>query len=467
MRGMSLSFVVSAGLGWLLAAAPRILPCAPDTPEWVAARDGLAAFDQRMEALPDEGTVAPLRPAMIALRDLRCFALAREEDDGLPVAEPEAGEQDVPALALKTWWRDGGKAFFASHLELGRPGPHTVVVPPGLREVLTREHSKGHRLEALVCPAKSDACGGETAPWRARAEQAFRPEFLRDGEPRASARDRPRPPDCAALARKQPAKLRYKAWRECLSETQGARPLLPALPLGRIRAPMDGWLVVRGRRGHHAFCDQLDAYHLGTGATYEARSCSGLALQARGQVDVARTEAGRRSEVKVGRMDPERLRELTWMLLLAPDVRADVQVEALLAPVPKDFRIEWTATNEGRGISGGAFGGSSGQTRLRWSWFPEGGTEPWSGVWTHPWSWAVGEDHANDLLKAAEATFQEGCPRQAVPSRMMAFTREPPVNGRDAPNGVARVPDTLLDDLSAWRPPPGCVPGADGGGGTP
>ncbi|RKH35068.1 hypothetical protein D7Y13_18140 [Corallococcus praedator] len=463
MGGMSVSLVVSAGLGWLLTAAPRILPCAPDTPGWTEARDGLAAFDKQVDALADGDTVAPLRPAMIALRDLRCFALAREEDAWLPVSEPDSGEQDVSALALKTWWRDGGKAFFASHLELGRPGPHTVVNPPELRAVLTREHSKGHRLEALACPTKADACGMETGPWRARAEQAFRPEFLRDGQLRASAKDRPRPPDCAARARKQPAKQRYKTWRECLADAPGALPVLPALPLGRIRAPMDGWLVVRGRRGHHAFCDQLDAFHLVTGATYEARSCGGLALQSQGRVDVVRTEAARRSEVRVGRVDPERLRELTWMLLLAPEVQADVQVEALRTPVPKDFRIEWTATNLVGGVQGGMFGGSSGQTRLNWSWFPSGGAEPWSGTWTYPWSWAVGEDYVNELLEDAEATFQEGCPRQPVPSRMMAFTREPAVHGLDAPNGVGRVQDALVEDLNAWRPPPGCVPGADGG----
>ncbi|MCY1045546.1 hypothetical protein OV208_29795 [Corallococcus sp. bb12-1] len=463
MRGMSLSFVVSAGLGWLLSAAPRIVPCAPDTPAWAQARDGLAAFDLQVEALDDADTAASLRPSMIALRKLRCFALAGEEDVWLPIARPEAGEQEVSALALKTWWRDGGKAFFASHLRLGRPGPYTVVVPPDLREVLTREHSRGHRLEALACPAKSDACGVETGPWRARAEEAFRPEFLRHGQLRTSAKDRPLPPDCAARATRKPAKHRYKAWRECLSSALGARPVQPALPLGRIRAPMDGWLVVRGRRGHHAFCDQLDAYHLETGTIYEARSCSGLMLQPLGQVDVARTDAARRAEVKVGRIAPEKLRELTWMLLLAPEVESHVQLEALRAPVPKDFRIEWTVTNEVGGMEGGVVGGSTAQTRLRWSWFPEGGAEPWSGSWTYPWSWAVGDDHVNDLLEDAETSFQEGCPRQPVPSRMMAFTREPAVNGRDAPNGVAHVQDTLLEDLSTWRPPPGCAPGADAG----
>nr|WP_128798116.1 hypothetical protein [Corallococcus coralloides] len=57
------------------------------------------------------------------------------------------------------------------------------------------------------------------------------------------------------------------------------------LELGRIRAPMDGWLVIRGRRGHYSFCDQLDAFHLGTGTLYRSSSCSGLALKSDGRVD--------------------------------------------------------------------------------------------------------------------------------------------------------------------------------------
>lgn len=457
-----MSLVVSAGLGWLLTAAPspvaRIVPCAPDTPAWTQARDGLAAFDQQVQELAEDGTVASVLPAMTALLDLRCFALAREEGGGLSFVEHGA----VSGLALKTWWRDGGKDSLASQLELGRPGPHTVVIPPDLREALTLEHSKGHRLEALVCPAKAGTCGVETEPWRARADQAFRPEYLRHGKPRASVAEPPRPPDCEARARKKSPGLRYRTWRQCLVEGPGTRPLQSVLPLGRIRAPMDGWLVVRGRRGHHAFCDQLDAYHLGTGTAYRSNSCSQLALRPGGTVDGASTDAARRSEVMAGRMDPARLRELTWMLLLAPEVRAGVQVEASRISVPKGFRIEWPRTDLVGGVSG-SVGGSTAQTRLGWRWFPPGGAGPWSGTWTYPWSWNVGEDFVNELLEEAEATFQEGCPARPVPSELLDFTREPAVHGLDAPNGVARVQDARVEALRTWRPPPGCAPGSDGG----
>lgn len=465
MPGMSVSFLVSVGVGWLLAGAParadRIVPCTPDTPDWIAARDALSAFDQQLEALPDDGSVAPVRTAMTSLLGLRCFAIARQEETRPPVAWDD--ETDVSALALKVWWRTGGEDFFASHLELGAPGSHNIVIPPDLREVLTREHDPKHRLADLLCPANAGACGVETEPWRLRAERAFRPESLRRS---GTFRDKPTPPlDCMAVAQKKPSRLRYVAWRGCMGGIQGPRTFLSVLPLGRIRAPMDGWLVVRGRRGHYRFCDQMDAYHLGTGTAYRSSSCSRLALNPRGEVDGAGTDAARQGEVKVGRLAPDRLRELTWMLLFEPEVRNNVQVEALYAPVPKGLSIEWPTKDgwsEGGGL-GGAIGGDSGQTVLRWTWFPHGGAEPLSGTWTFPWSWAVGEDHADILLEEAESAFQEECPALALPVRLLDYTREPDVNAIDAPSGVAHVQDARLEALRSWRPPPGCVPGKNGG----
>lgn len=237
------------------------------------------------------------------------------------------------------------------------------------------------------------------------------------------------------------------------------------LELGRIRAPMDGWLVIRGRRGHYSFCDQLDAFHLATGTLYRSSSCSGLALKSDGRVDGAATNAARRSGVTVGRVSPERIRELLWMLLLEPEVDDRVQVEAVRIPVPKGLRVEWPATDDGilGGVAGRVFGGSTAQTRLSWKWFPPGGAEPLSGEFTYPNSWAAGEDHANVLMSEAEATLQEGCPALPVPVRELDFTREPGVNRIDAPEGVSQVQDARVDALLTWKPPVDCVPGKDGG----
>jgi hypothetical protein len=265
-------------------------------------------------------------------------------------------------------------------------------------------------------------------------------------------------------ARRKPARSRYKAWRVCLASNPGARNVQTVLPLGRIRAPTDGWLVIRGRRGHYDFCDQLDAYHLATGTTYRSSSCSGLALKSDGKVDGVATNAARQSSVRVGRVSPERIRELLWMLLMEPEVNDRVQVEAVRVPVPKGLRVEWPTTEDGilGGVVGGVFGGSTAQTRLGWKWFPPEGTEPLSDTFTYPYSWAAGEDHSNVLMTEAEATFQDGCPALPVPVRELDFTREPGVNRVDAPEGVSNVQDARVEALLAWKPPAACVPGNGG-----
>lgn len=45
-----------------------------------------------------------------------------------------------------------------------------------------------------------------------------------------------------------------------------------------LRAPSHGWFILRGRRGHYRFSDEVRAYDLATGAAYVARSEAALAL---------------------------------------------------------------------------------------------------------------------------------------------------------------------------------------------
>ena len=457
---MPVSLAFATVLGWLLTVAPSnergFAPCAPDTSEWGRAGEGLAALDAQIEALTEDGDVRDAQAAMRALLDSRCFALAREESR----RPTDAG---VSALALKVWWRDGGKTWLASYLELGRRGPQGVVLPPDVRAVLTPSSAPDHRLAALLCPAKDVACGSETEAWRARAERFFRPEHGRHRE--FSGAVTTRRPDCTVLAEAKPKRWRYTAWRSCLGDS-GSRPRQVALPLGRFRAPEDGWLVMRGRRGHYGCCDEVRAYHLRTGTAYVAKSCGGLVLMEGGEVDAVRTNAARQVAVSVGRMAPARLRELTWMLLLGPEVQRDVQVEAWRVPVPEGYRVERRELIVEDGVVEGFAGGAtgwvhSGQTRLRWSWFPPNGAEPLSGELTYPDSSWVEVEHANVLLREAEATIEEGCPSEFAPLPMIDFTREPGVNGRDAPGGVTKVQDSLVEGLRAWRAPGRCGPSPD------
>ena len=98
------------------------------------------------------------------------------------------------------------------------------------------------------------------------------------------------------------------------------------------------------------------------------------------------------------------------------------------------------------------------QTQLQWTWFPPEKAEPVTGKLTWPDSGSPQEDHADVLLRETEATFTEGCPSLPPPLDALDFSGAPSVSGLDAPGGVTRTQDSLLEALRAWRPPPACAP---------
>ncbi|MBJ6760754.1 hypothetical protein JGU66_08255 [Myxococcaceae bacterium JPH2] len=447
---MSAPLLVTAALGVLLAAAPPTgspqVPCAPDSSAWRKAREALTAYSNRLDALPEDGDTRAARLEMKSLVRLGCFALAREERAGewplewdAPAAGVSTGSRsakaarEVSALALRTWWRDGGRAWLESYLELGRPGPHTAVIPPELREpVLTPERASGHPLAALLCPARSGDCGTQTEVWRARAEEAFvrerKQERERSGDTATEESPEPGVPrsvaDCEGLARAKPAALRYMAWRYCLTDFGDLRPQRDVLPLGNLRTPTGGWLVLQGRADESGR-GRMEVLHLGTGATYLVRAAK---------------EPSGQATVVAGRTEVERLRELTWMLVLSHEVRADVHADVWRVPIPADFAVTWWKDGgwERTGRMSGVVGGATDQTRVAWRWFVPGVASPYSGTLVYSLPSAVGEVHARNLLLAADSTFHEGCPAVLPP--------DPSVLGAGA------------EVLHTWRPPPDCSP---------
>jgi hypothetical protein len=451
-------------LGWTLAATPTpaersYAPCPASSPNWAEARKRFEALDARVAALPDDGDTREAMAAFQALLDSRCFEMSREEG-GRP-------REELPALALKDWWKEGGRAWVESYLELGKPGVRKVVIPPEPRKVLALETvPPSHRLSALLCPAADAVCAQETAAWYSRAETAFLPENQR----RPSLRDSDEPDPlqkCEARARKKPKRWRYTNWRQCVDQgTLDGK----VLPIARLQAPKEGWLVLRGRRGHYSFCDEVRTYHLATGTAYISQSCSGLALTEGGGVDGKKTDAARQSRVRAGTMELAKLREVTWMLLLGAEVQSLFRPRVKVLTVPEDFRVEWRERVEGGTVEGG-LGGSmwftTAQTQLQWTWFPPGKAEPLSGKLTWPNSSHPQEDHADVLIAEAEKTFTEGCPSSPPPLDTLDFSGAPSVSGLDAPGGVTRTQDALIEALRAWRPPPACASGKPAVPGTP
>ncbi|MBU8897198.1 hypothetical protein KRR26_16400 [Corallococcus sp. M34] len=448
---MSAPLLVTTALGVLLAAAPPagspLVPCAPESSAWRKAHDALTAYSSRLDALPEDGDTREARLEMKSLMRLGCFALAREERAGdwplewdAPATGVSTGSRsaesvlEVSALALKTWWRDGGRAWLESYLELGRPGPHTAVIPPALREpVLTPERAPRHPLAALLCPAGSGDCGARTEVWRARAEEAFvrerKQEAERERADHGAADALPEPgiprtvADCEGLARAKPAALRYMAWRYCLTDFLDLWPRRDVLPLGNLRTPTEGWLVLRGRDDESGR-GRMEVLHLGTGATYLVRGAAG--------------------EVRVvaGLTEVERLRELTWMLVLSHEVREEVRADVWRVPIPSDFSVTWwkDASWERTGRMSGVVGGSTDATRVTWRWSVPGVASPYSGTFVYSLPEKMGEVHARSLLRAADSTFHEGCPPVLPP-------------GSSVLGASAEV-------IQTWSPPPGCSPGA-------
>jgi hypothetical protein len=436
-----------------LPADGPIRRCQEDSPEVKAATEGLRALGQSVRDLAPQADPAPVVAQMRALLHSPCLHPAYEQ------GEPR---DFTHAIALKTWWEDGGGHWLGSYLSRPRYGRmdalrEHVVLPPEPRKVLTLETAPDHRLASLLCPAADDSCGSETRGWAERARVALEAP---DPSPFVPS-DSPTEPDaisshCLDEARKQSPTPAYGAWLACVDQHF---PTHWALPLGRFRAPTSGWLTVRGRRGHYDFCDEVRAYDLATGAAYVAASCSGLNLRTDGTVDFQKTDASRAAQVRVGRVNSENLREAAWMMLFAPEAQ-DARIRSLAVPLPKGMEptIDRSAGVEG-GISGGGYAFNTSQTRLEWLWTGTQRQPAVEGELTWPNSYRRNESHAAVLLDIAERGMTDGCPPAPLSEAAVAAGGAPGVSRLDAePEVLSEVQASLVAALRAYRPPAECQP---------
>jgi hypothetical protein len=417
------------------AADKWVQRCADGTHESQRAHADLDQLGERIDALALDGDQRPLEAALRALLASRCFRVAgddleRDEFDG--------------ALSLITWWKSGGRSWLSSVLG----SPRELVLPPDPRSTLAPDGKVDQPPPLVSCRAIDPDCGRETNEWAERAQAALlaraRSASETDSTDDADTAAAPRSAaDCEPRARRRPAIRRYLEWRQCIRELH---PTQTALPLGQMRAPARGWFVVRGRRGHYSFCDELRAYDLATGSAYVAKSCSGLALGEHGSVDRARTDAGRRREIVTGRLPVDRLREAVWMALLSTKVQHHVHIDLYRAIIPAGIAPRFP-DGDRSGFGGIGLGWvSSAQTRLGWAWL-DGGRVLAKGELTWPNSSDAGDDYAVELLRVAEGGLTPGCPSAALPPARLLGDRSPGVNRLDAPAGVASIEEELMDAL--------------------
>lgn len=405
---------------WAFLPEGRVVPrCAEGSAAQQNASAALQRLDQRIRGLADSAPAASAAAAageLHALLKTECF-LAAAETNRIP--KPDT------ARSLKQWWLDGsGRHWLTSLLvtpQLGnvdRVSPH-IAVPADPRKTLDLEAHRNHPLATLLCPSNDPVCGRETRGWRRRAETSFkahRAAGRHNGSHMEEGWRQPTPAEISAQCDKESADRdgpeRYRRWRACV---EGLRVKQFAMPLGDVKAPDTGWLIVAGRRGHHEFCDTMRAYDVATGAAFIDDTCSEITLKADGRLESDMSHGGKARRVKAGAVPVENLRETLWMLLLRGEAE-EVQVDIEYYPVPDGVTPQAVVRLRDDEYSGGGGEWShTGQSRLTWRWIPAAGPV-FAGNLTWPDANDAAENHAAALLDVAEEGFVERCAPRPVPS---------------------------------------------------
>jgi len=424
-----------AGFWSFLTPGTPLPRCVESTEAHRDATARLELLDQYLDRVSDSTPVAAPTRELHALLKSECF---------LPAAETDRLPRPDSTLALKQWWDAGGREWLETYLELPELGdvthlrPH-VGLPPDTRPTLAASTDRDDPLRSLVCRLDDAACGVETLGWIQRAVLAFDSHrtvhleddrrVLRNDITPVARTEEAASELCAADMRTADDGSRYQTWRDCL-ETQ--RPKTTALPLGRIKAPTTGWLIISGRRGHYGFCDTTSAYDLDSGAAFVLESCSGLQLNSDGSVDRTLTDAGRVDHVRAGKISVDNVREALWMMLLQ-EKTSRIQLRAGWYPLPDGLEPHTVAHAPMFDVN--VFNtamSSTAQTTLAWRWLPITGSEI-TGEVIWPFSYDAAEDHAASLLDVAERGLVAGCvPRRPPPESQLGLP-DMRVNPGDAP----------------------------------
>lgn len=366
-------------------------------------------------------------------------------------------EFDTPEALAAWWWDAGGRYWLSRYLSLS--GGKRSVGPDARRALNGRALADpGASLERralawMVCRDDEADCGQATAGWARRADSAFAlyadRAALRLQRESFWSEDQPAAPTCRAQGLAADPGERYRAFRACIQRVQ---PHEWALPLGRFRAPVSGWLIVERGNGHSEYCDRLSAYDLATGSAYRASNCSSLELGGGRHAAPSSGIDRRVVTFTTGTLPVDNLRELAFMMLLAPEVERDLVLRPLGFDVPHGIdavfssgpRLERSKTE---------FVRSSAQQMLVWTLVKEGVVTNHGEVFW-PSSSNLAEMYVDDLLAVAEGGFVDGCPPAALPTTL------PSASGSDAAEGSAHLSDTkrsaLLLTLRTGKRPATC-----------
>jgi hypothetical protein len=335
-------------------------------------------------------------------------------------------------------------------------GKRQFIVLPEVGPALEPEASQ--TLTAFLCRNNDPECA-RTRSYVHRAEVAFEQTVQRDTSKSETTAPAPDPCTNAVERWKGAASpTAFEAWALCVT---GEAPELPRYANVRLRAPERGWMVLRGRRGHYAFADEIRAYDLATGAAYVARSESALVLggQRRGGVDVDATDKARRGEAYAGRVSSEQLREFAFVLLTRTAV-GYARRQPTFVDVPDNLAFQIgpdDGSSFGSASSMGNMWGSSAQTTIAYTFFgdevnqrPTGTTQrgssaPVRGSFQWPTASDVSEDHADELLRVLEAGIVRGCAPARLPHHAATAAGSGGVSALDASSGALAGTQSALE----------------------
>jgi len=290
-------------------------------------------------------------------------------------------------------------------------GERFFVVPPGTPPP---QPDASTTLAPWICPEKETHCGNAQS-FVERAELAY--DAKEDSLEAWHAKSGYELCQDDSSSNEGPRRTAFEQWAQCIGSEVPRTYRYPKL---RYRAPERGWLVLRGRRGHYQFADEVRAYDLQTGAAYVASSHSALVLDGPG-VDYAGTDAARKPEGFTGNVAADLVREIAFVLVTAG------------APTPKRSRIQAVALPTGLEVTlspkagvasmlaAEPWYGTSAQTKITYELVGAG--PPARGDFTWPDSYVPAEDHADVLVRILEAGLERGCARAKLPANLWVADR--------------------------------------------
>ncbi|MBK8254698.1 MAG: hypothetical protein IPK82_18805 [Polyangiaceae bacterium] len=414
--------------------------------EWVAAKNEFQAIDKLVSGLSKDGSPAdPIGKRVGALAQSPCY---RQE---LMWNFSSADVMPVTAWALSDWWENGGRDFVLEPLEHA----NAIHFAPTVRSALVTENlPAGHALANILCASS----GSECDPLGKGAAVGLTHDVQRVALLRGSATPQrldtqvtDRKNDCIREALKKPESGRLLALGGCVD---ALRLTTAELPLGRFKSPV-GWLIMRGRRGHYSFCDEVRVYHLETGSAFVASRCSGLVLANNGSVDQAATAAQSAVRTQVGNLPVEVLRRLALLMWIKDNVPQTIQEYDKL-PLPEGIALPEPDSGMSFGTGGFSTWAHSGQTRI--SYEIVDGTSPLlKGKFVWPDSADVADQVMDDLVVTAEASLVEGCPKTALPKNIPMVGTLGGVSSIDAtPAALQAAGDELAAAFAKMRSVKAC-----------